>query len=151
VELRPEYRHEERGESQAYPGSTVTYLDADARRVYKVCVIGGRLCDAGGRWIDTRDAVAHRSHNQGRALYVMDGGGEIFVSIHQQRGVFHHSSLVSGAPVAAAGRIRVEAGLIREITNESGHYRPSRELSHQFLLALAQMKLAGELPEPEWI
>ena len=35
-----------------------------------------------------------------------------------------HSSLVAGAPVAAAGMLTVSRGLLLRLSNESGHYAP---------------------------
>jgi hypothetical protein len=39
----------------------------------------------------------------------------------------HHSTAVSGQPVAGAGSMKVTAGKITEITNDSGHYQPEAE------------------------
>lgn len=38
--------------------------------------------------------------------------------------VFHHSSFLAGAPVAAAGEIAVSGGHVSKINNQSGHYLP---------------------------
>jgi hypothetical protein len=49
---------------------------------------------------------------------------------------FHHSSLLAGAPVAAAGEIRCKNGVIELISNSSGHYKPPVEYVKQVFLEL---------------
>ena len=56
----------------------------------------------------------------------MDPEGEIYVSRHSV-GKFHHSSFLSGDPVAAAGEVVVKNGLITKVTDKSGHYQPGPE------------------------
>lgn len=66
-------------------------------------------------------------------LYVMDLYGNLFVrdsradytSIHDALFQYNHSSLNAGKDVICAGTIVVNNGVLREITNESGHYAPT--------------------------
>ena len=39
----------------------------------------------------------------------------------------HHSTAVAGGPVAGAGTLKVQNGMITELTDESGHYKPEAE------------------------
>lgn len=48
--------------------------------------------------------------------------------------LFHHSSFLAGAPVAAAGELKVEKGVVELLSNESGHYLPPAE----YLLQVAK-------------
>jgi hypothetical protein len=63
----------------------------------------------------------------------MDENGKIIASKVHSIGKFHHSSFLSGQPVASAGEISVEQGVVREITRRSGHYKPTAEQLNQFL------------------
>jgi hypothetical protein len=60
----------------------------------------------------------------GFAIYVMDAQGHISISFEAEPHRFHHSSLTSGMPVAAAGEMIIFAGRLYAINNRSGHYRP---------------------------
>lgn len=58
-------------------------------------------------------------------LYVMDEFGNIFVTASPKGGKIHHSSFLSGAPVAAAGHMTVVNGVLSYIDRSSGHYAPT--------------------------
>ena len=49
---------------------------------------------------------------------------EIYISKYNKNGEFHHSSFLSGEKVAAAGDIIIKDGVIKQVTNNSGHYTP---------------------------
>lgn len=97
----------------------VTYLSADeARRTLLVGVdAAGRLVDATGRLLaPQRETIG---------MYVMDSAGAFLCSIDgattktvpQHR--YHHSSMVAGSAVAAAGQLAVYNGRISSLSNES--------------------------------
>jgi hypothetical protein len=50
---------------------------------------------------------------------------------------FHHSSFTSGGPLLAAGEWIVEAGVLKKISGNSGHYRPTISELHRAVLFLA--------------
>lgn len=54
----------------------------------------------------------------------MSDDGRIFASLFHEPQKFHHSSFLGGKPVASAGEIVVEKGIIKEVTRKSGHYQP---------------------------
>jgi len=56
----------------------------------------------------------------------MDADGTFYASMEQAVGEFHHSSLVAGDPVAAAGELDVGQGVLEALSDKSGHYRPAR-------------------------
>lgn len=66
-------------------------------------------------------------------IYVMDTYGNLFFQNAQMSGrmvgfeasQFNHSSINAGNEVICAGVIVVEAGVLKSISNESGHYAPS--------------------------
>jgi hypothetical protein len=80
----------------------------------------GKIYDANGRLFDTSTASTAHSGG-GNAIFVMDANGNTFASKTQIVGEFHHSSLAAGQPVAAAGELRVEQGVLKAITDKSGH------------------------------
>lgn len=76
-------------------------------------------------------------------IYVMRQDGEIF--IYNERNVdmtidtreyFIHPSFLGGQPVAGAGEITVNAGLVTYLSNGSGHYRPDETVLCQVVKEL---------------
>jgi hypothetical protein len=133
--------------NQVWQGDRVRYLRSAVERApYKLEVrvveIDGRkehrLVDAEGRLFDTHDASTYWTEQSGvaRAIFVMNARGELFASNYHASALFHHSSLAGGEPVAAAGEIRVIAGRVVDVTNNSGHYHPSRADTLQALAVL---------------
>jgi len=55
----------------------------------------------------------------------MSEEGRFYLSKNYAYGKFHHSSFLAGKPVAAAGEIYIEKGIIKIVTDGSGHYRPA--------------------------
>lgn len=74
---------------------------------------------------ETRKAVSPKnSWANGLAAFVWAPSGELFIGQHYA-GKFHHSSLRAGGKVKCAGMIGIRAGKIEELSNNSGHYKPS--------------------------
>ncbi len=57
--------------------------------------------------------------------FVMDPRGRIYCGFNRDAVWFKHSSLVGGIDALAAGRMKVIAGVISEVENDSGHYHPN--------------------------
>lgn len=66
------------------------------------------------------------------ALTAGDSGGTLRVE------VMHHSTMLDGAPVAAAGMMNVRDSKVTDVSNASGHYRPKFEHLLQAIEALMQ-------------
>ena len=111
---------------------SVKYLDEFKRLKYKVKFKDGKIIDADGKLIDTSGAGLI-DEPSGKAIFVMDSKGNIYLSNTHSHKLFHHSSLVSGEPVSAAGEIKVVKGVIKEINISSGHYEPTLELNKQMI------------------
>ena len=56
---------------------------------------------------------------------------------------YHHSSMVAGAAVAAAGQIKVCDGRILAISNEAGHYMPPPSCLAAVLARFKEMGVAS--------
>lgn len=106
------------------PPSQVKYLNAAERANYKLTIRNGRVYDSAGKLFDTRGAKSIHSHGSNKtAIFVMDEQGSLYAGSHEY-GKFHHSSFLAGEPVAAAGEIEISNGVLRSITDQSGHYWP---------------------------
>jgi hypothetical protein len=134
------YKGEETG--QVF-GTSVKYLNERERAAFKVTIKDGKVYDATGKLFDTRGASTAFKHNKGRAIFVMDATGAMYISNEQTRGKFHHSSFFGGKPVAAAGDIRIENGMITIISRNSGHYRPSLAQLNQAINHLKSQGISG--------
>ena len=140
-----------KGNGLGNPQGRTVYLDAGQRSQLAIQVKGGLLYLAS-------DSTTPLTIQEG--LYVMDSGGNIYVgdrNLMQKVGItlgkepgvprktarfyfLHHSSFLAGGAVAAAGHITVRAGVVTEINNESGHYRPADCNTRQ---AVAQLTSLG--------
>ncbi|QYD69155.1 hypothetical protein KZJ38_01825 [Paraburkholderia edwinii] len=110
----------------------VPYLDAAARAQYEVFVSQGMLCQKDG------SGALQPMDTQGQTyMYVMDGRGTLYAG--DDMDLQHHSSFLSGAPVAAAGAIRVASGQLNYLTDQSGHYAPSTDHTAQVLQKLRSL------------
>ncbi|MEU4838809.1 hypothetical protein [Nocardia testacea] len=122
----------------------VRYLRTEAERLpFRLDIRDGVVRDAQGNLFDTRnanvrDALGRRLK---RAIFVMDEHGNIYASLFAKRKEFQHSSFLAGGPVAGAGEIVVENGVIKLITDQSGHYLPTQHLMRQVLTRLEECKV----------
>lgn len=117
--MRSKYKDETTG---AVFGTNVKYFTKAESLEFKVGFTKGKLLDANGNLL-----------NVNNAKYVMDESGAIFVYEKHKNGYIHHSSLIEGQPVAAAGYITVTDGVVSKINRKSGHYRPTEEMLNQFI------------------
>ncbi|MFZ6876337.1 hypothetical protein ACO0LF_30130, partial [Undibacterium sp. Di27W] len=127
--MLPQYIGEETG---AVWGTKVKYLNETERLKYQLDIKDGKLYDSTGSLFDTANAKSAFG-GKGNAIFVMDENGAIYASKVQTVGKFHHSSFLSGEPVATAGELIVENGVLKEVTRRSGHYQPTANQLNQFL------------------
>jgi hypothetical protein len=134
--------------NKVFPGQQVKYLSAKERAGYKLEVreveINGvkekRIVDANGKLFNT-DSATNIDGQPAHAIFVMNSSGELFASLHQKSGEFHHSSLAAGQAVAAAGEMKVVDGKLISISNRSGHYLPDHTYTEQVLHCLRSQGL----------
>jgi hypothetical protein len=104
----------------------VAELKTDAERGdYELKFEGGVKQGASIEAYDT-GALFSKFMGAGWAIYVMDSSGRFFAAQHKV-GLFHHSSFLAGGNVAGAGEIKIVGGVVRAISNKSGHYQPSAD------------------------
>ncbi len=119
-------------ETGAVWGTKVEYLDKNERRAYRMEFDnGGRLIKPDGTPYDTTGASNFSGTDKG--IFVVSPDGQLYSSTEYPVGEFHHSSFLSGKPVAAAGELEVQNGQIVGISDRSGHYQPEPEMTAQFL------------------
>lgn len=74
------------------------------------------------------------------SLIVIDKDFRIFTLPFEERGKYHHSSLTSGQDILFAGTVAFSDGHLRELSDLSGHYKPTPE---QTLLILKELRHRG--------
>jgi len=116
----------------------VQYLSPEEAEAYRVFVHKGKLYNVNGELVNTADAASLHHGGAGRAIFVMDSQGNLYLSTQHKIAEFHHSSFLAGRPVAGAGEMVVENGRILLLTDRSGHYQPPPEFQQQVLRVLAE-------------
>jgi hypothetical protein len=98
-----------------------------------VNISGGTLTrnDGSNTPVDTSNSVTFQT-GKGWEIFVMSPTGELHMASHKI-GKYHHSSLLAGAPTAAAGSIKAINGTIDSLNNKSGHYQPGPKQMRQVL------------------
>ena len=101
----------------------VVYLNNLQKEALKLSVANNMLYDSDDFVFSTLFADPSSINEQKVAIFVMSTDGTLYASPAHKVGMFHHSSIVSGGNVAAAGEMVVKNGVIDYINNCSGHYR----------------------------
>lgn len=71
------------------------------------------------------DLIGKNNFGSWPAIWVLDTANNLYVSVNQGPGQFHHSSFTAGGDIQAGGQIVITNGVITAINNASGHYQPS--------------------------
>jgi hypothetical protein len=66
------------------------------------------------------------------AKFVVNEYGDWYMAKFYRNEIFHHSSLLQGKPVAMAGFMSVQDGVLQTYDDDSGHYQPKAEHIEQF-------------------
>ncbi|MBV72037.1 MAG: hypothetical protein CMH52_11980 [Myxococcales bacterium] len=131
--ILPRYQGEEVGSL-----ATVRYVtDPNERAAMKLYVRDGLLTDQNGDSLDP--ATDKFPDRDGLAIFVMDRQQQIYVSFDHVQNKFHHSSILAGQPVLAAGDMTIVQGKLLELTNSSGHYRPGPKTLELVMMRLKEM------------
>jgi len=86
--------------------------------------VAGELINAPGKWSYN---LQYRLGMPTSFIFVVDGKDRLFVHA-KQKGVFHHSSFLSGQLAHCAGGIVIEDGVLTVLNGSSGHYKPTRKM-----------------------
>lgn len=116
----------------------VEYFDENVRAQYEVHFKDGKFYDPQGKLYESAYDPVDLFYEE--SLFVIDKDFRFFILPMQERGRYHHSSLSAGDDIAFAGTISIAMGMIREISANSGHYKPSAQHA---LKVLAEMKRRG--------
>lgn len=98
-------------------------FDSEKRGEQRVHISQGLFCK-NGYLFDTKKMESHGK--PGYAAYTLNVNGELSVFNHygMTNGIAH-SSMNAGAPVIAAGELKIEGGQLIALTTHSGHYQPT--------------------------
>lgn len=109
---------------KAIPGSgdKVAYLTAKDRLNFLVTFSGKRLVPNPKAIIDYREFFLSV---RGELIFVLAPTPQPNLYVGAKAiGTFHHSSLYAGRAVLAAGTMLLDKGVILQVNNHSGHYKP---------------------------
>ncbi len=153
------------GDRQGFNVKTHKASEEEFNDQYKVGVgTGGMLTGADGRFLDSDSATSGRGE-EGLLTYAMNPDGKFGAADgfgktrelneghdawthlpEDQRGerpdrdYFHHSSFFGEDDVAAAGEMKVKSGLLKQIDNNTGHFKTR---DSQTIQALDELKGRG--------
>ena len=147
LNAKPKYDHKElfkmldqyKGESkrEVLAQKLVKYFNSKQRRLHKVYIRKGLLVNYKGKALDP-DLTNH-PERLGKAIYIMDRHGNIYLSFDQHLPHIYHSSFLEGKAVAAAGEMMISNGVLYSISNASGHYRPRSVVIKRVLQRLREL------------
>jgi hypothetical protein len=111
-------------------------------RVWKTAqgLLGWRysIVSGDGVLLDTTDVPGTNLQTVHAYIWVLTPQDQFYTS-PQNYGLFHHSSLAGGGPVAAAGEWKVVRGRIHFLTGQTGHYRCPMPALRTAVLKLQQV------------
>lgn len=121
----------------------VVYYTESQSATLALSVVGGKLYQ-GNALFDTTKADKSHSFDH-TSIFVMDMNGIVYASKQFKVFMFHHSSILAGRDVAFAGEMQVEQGVIKKISNCSGHYMPDIKFASQLKDSLNKQGYSGDV------
>ena len=115
------------GQGQCPP--YVTYYNGTQTATLKLSVKNNLIYNVNGQPFDTTYADPTGITGRRAAIFVVSGSGDLYASNQNKVFLFHHSTILAGDPVAAAGEVQASKGIISVITNCSGHYKPDKDVT----------------------
>ncbi|XP_051131337.1 IQ domain-containing protein IQM2-like [Andrographis paniculata] len=111
----------------------IKYLGPMERKAYEVGLEDGKLF-----YKETGELLDTASDQKGsKWIFVLSTSRTLYVG-KKKRGLFQHSSFLSGGATLAAGRIVAEKGVLKAVWPHSGHYRPTPENFQDFISFLRE-------------
>ncbi|XP_038678467.1 IQ domain-containing protein IQM2-like [Tripterygium wilfordii] len=108
----------------------VNYLGPMERKLYEVNIKDGKFL------YKQTGELLHTSKDA-KWIYVLSPS-EMLYAGKKRKGTFHHSSFLAGGATIAAGGLVVENGILKEVSRQSGHYRPTEENLGDFISFLKE-------------
>ncbi|KAF5748468.1 hypothetical protein HS088_TW04G00422 [Tripterygium wilfordii] len=111
----------------------IKYLGPKEREAYEVVVENGRLVyRESGVVVDTIEGS--------KWIFVLSTTRSLYVG-QKKKGLFQHSSFLSGGATTAAGRLVAHDGILEAIWPYSGHYHPTEENFMEFISFLEENRV----------
>ncbi|CAN8327132.1 unnamed protein product [Cochlearia groenlandica] len=108
----------------------IRYLGPMEREAYEVIVEDGRL-------LYKQSMTLINSTQESKSIFVLSTTRTLYVG-NKMKGVFQHSSFLSGGATTAAGRLVARDGILEAIWPYSGHYLPTEENFKEFISFLEE-------------
>ncbi|KAF8049329.1 hypothetical protein N665_2235s0002 [Sinapis alba] len=108
----------------------ISYLGPMEREAYEVIVEDGRL-------MYKQSMTLINSTDESKSIFVLSTTRTLYVG-KKKKGVFQHSSFLSGGATTAAGRLVACDGILEAIWPYSGHYLPTEENFKEFITFLEE-------------
>ncbi|KAL2480120.1 calmodulin-binding family protein [Abeliophyllum distichum] len=108
----------------------IKYLAPNERESYEVIVEDGKLVyKQSGAFVETAEGS--------KWIFVLSTTRILYVG-QKKKGLFQHSSFLSGGAITAAGRLIAHSGVLEAIWPYSGHYHPTEENFREFISFLEE-------------
>ena len=141
--LQPRYVGESTGcvwqKPTQCPPYVIYFTDAQ-RAATALHVTNNLIYNVNNAPFDTSGADYAGATGTKAAIFAADTNWNLYASNQSKLYLLHHSSLMAGQPVVAAGELQVAAGVITTITNCSGHYLPDGKLTKDVITKVLAAK-----------
>jgi hypothetical protein len=104
-----------------YSDEQITYFTKAGLEKAQVFIVNGKVYQSDLSFYSSK--VELNSETGDGEMIVLDRLGNAFIH-PKERGILHHSSFFSGAPLAFAGLVFIQDGKIEKLLPYSGHYSP---------------------------
>uniref|UniRef100_A0A5B6ZF56 Calmodulin-binding family protein n=1 Tax=Davidia involucrata TaxID=16924 RepID=A0A5B6ZF56_DAVIN len=108
----------------------IKYLGPKEREAYEVIVESGKL-------VYRQDGMLLHTVEGTKWIFVLSTSRDLYVG-QKKKGVFQHSSFLSGGATTAAGRLVAHNGILEAIWPYSGHYLPTEDNFKEFISFLEE-------------
>ncbi|KAJ9168211.1 hypothetical protein P3X46_019763 [Hevea brasiliensis] len=108
----------------------IKYLGPKERETYEVIVEDGRL-------VYRQTGMLIHTIEGSKWIFVLSTSRALYVG-QKEKGVFQHSSFLSGGATIAAGRLVASDGVLEAIWPFSGHYLPTEDTFKEFITFLEE-------------
>ncbi|XVF35319.1 hypothetical protein REPUB_Repub18cG0135300 [Reevesia pubescens] len=108
----------------------IKYLGPKEREAFEVIVESGKL-------VYKQSGMLVNTIEDSKWIFVLSTSRSLYVG-QKKKGVFQHSSFLSGGATTAAGRLVASQGVLEAIWPYSGHYLPTEDNFKEFIIFLEE-------------